>query len=193
MKMTMMNLTTNNYRDNPDFVHVFKVEEHEHYKPLLLQAIKDMVDINDIKPNREGYLYDYNISKVPRTYDKLFYQLLFPYISEMEEIYGLKIDEKQPTPWFQQYFQNSSFGWHQHGGHWAVVYYLELPEMSESTEFLNFDINLQEGDLIFFPTFLVHRSPIIKSDKRKTIIATNLDFSVDRKMIKHYGIEHFRN
>ena len=75
-----------------------------------------------------------------------------------------------------------------------MVYYVELPEMSEATEFLNFgQVDIKEGDVIFFPTFLCHRSPHIKSNQRKTIIATNLKFSVDREIIEDYGIEHFRN
>ena len=75
-----------------------------------------------------------------------------------------------------------------------MVYYVELPEMSESTEFLNYgQFNVKEGDIIFFPSFLVHRSPKIISNQRKTIIATNFEFWVDRDLIEKYGEEHFRH
>lgn len=187
-----MNTSLANQPRLPDHIHVFDVEGHEQYKPLLLKSIEEMVEKHNIEPNSKGYLYDYPLN-VPKTYEKLFEQLIYPYVMEVAEIYGLQPEYKKIKPWFQQYTQNSDFGWHQHNGHWAVVYYLELPEMSEATEFLHYDIPLKEGQLIFFPTFLVHRSPIIKSNTRKTIIATNVSYQVDRELIQSYGEKHFKH
>ena len=193
MSMTMTISTISNYRASPDHVHIFPVEEYDYYKPLLLESIEKMKADNDIQLNEKGYYYDYNIPKVRRTYASLMDNLLLPYINQIEELYGLKYREKNRY-WFQQYLQASDFGWHEHGGHWAVVFYLELPEMTEATEFLNYgQFDVKEGDIIFFPTFLVHRSPIIKSNKRKTIIATNLNFTVDRDMINQYGEQYFKH
>ena len=154
-----------------------------------------MIKDNDIQLNEKGYYYDFNIPKVERTYKSLIDSLIYPYALELAEMYGLKIEENKPvTWWFQQYLQSSDFGWHQHSGHWACVYYLELPEMTEATEFLNYgQFNVHEGDVIFFPTFLVHRSPIIKSNQRKTIIATNVSFTTDRKLIEQYGEQSFKH
>jgi hypothetical protein len=190
----MTNSTTSNYKDSlPDHVHIFKVEQHDQYKDLLLNSIDEMVANNNIGLNEKGYLYDFNIPKAPRTYKSLTKGLLHPYIEEIAELYGLH-NADTGIWWFQQYFQNSDFGWHHHNGHWACVYYLELPEMSETTEFLNYgQFNVQEGDVIFFPTFLVHRSPAIKSWQRKTVIATNVRFEVDREMIKQYGEQSFKH
>lgn len=193
MSMTMTISTTSNYRASPDHVHIFPVEEYDYYKPLLLESIEKMKAENNIQLNEKGYYYDFNIPRAPRTYASLMDNLLLPYINQMEELYGLKY-EKKNSYWFQQYLQASDFGWHEHGGHWAVVFYLELPEMTEATEFLNYgQFDVKEGDVIFFPTFLVHRSPIIKSNKRKTIIATNLNFTVDRDMINQYGEQYFKH
>lgn len=190
-----MNLTTRNSEDNlPDFVHIFQVENFQEYKPKLLQLVSDMIITNDIQLNEKGYYYDFNIPKAPRTYLDLFAECIKPSIKQVEEKYGLEVKSFIGNPWFQQYEQGSDFGWHQHGGHWAVVFYVELPEMTESTEFLNYgQFNVKEGDVIFFPTFLVHRSPKIISNQRKTIIATNIDFEVDRNMIEIYGKEYFRH
>lgn len=191
----MTNSTTSNSKDNntPDHIHIFKVKDHNYYKPLLLEAIQKMVSDNNIQLNEKGYYYDFNIPQAPRTYKELMDLLLYPYISELGEIYGLSY-VKSTQYWFQQYLQSSDFGWHQHDSHWACVYYLELPEMLEATEFLNYgQFNVEEGDVIFFPTFLVHRSPTIKSNLRKTIIATNVSFTVDREMINLYGPESFKH
>ena len=195
MSMIMTNSTISNYRDSlPDHVHIFKVEDHDYYKPKLLDSIKNMIKDNNIQLNSKGYYYDFNIPKAPRAYGPWMDQILYPYAYELGEMYGLKLEKGNVTYWFQQYLQSSDFGWHSHGGHWACVYYIELPEMSEATEFLNYgQFNVNEGDIIFFPTFLVHRSPTIKSNLRKTIIATNFDFTVDREMIKHYGEQSFKH
>ena len=193
MSMTMTILTTSNYKASPDHVHIFPVEEYDYYKPLLLESIEKMKAENNIQLNEKGYFYDFNIPQAPRTYAALMDNLLLPYINELEEMYGLQL-QKSGKYWFQQYLQASDFGWHQHNGHWAVVFYLELPEMTEATEFLNYgQLDVKEGDVIFFPTFLVHRSPVIRSNKQKTIIATNLDFTVNRDMINQYGEQYFKH
>lgn len=194
MSMIMTNSTISNYKDNlPDHIHIFQVKEHSYYKPLLLDSLEKMKTDNNIQLNEKGYYYDFNIPKTPRTYKDIMDDLLLPYVEIMEEKYALKETSKS-LYWFQQYEQGSDFGWHQHGGHWAVVYYLELSEMLESTEFINYgQFNIKEGDLLFFPTFLVHRSPLIKSNLRKTIIATNISFEVDRDMIDLYGEQHFKH
>lgn len=192
--MTTKSSTTSNFTDKlPDFVHIFSVEDHEFWKPKLLESIEQMKKINNIQLNNKGYYYDYNIPKAERTYKHLTDNIVLTYINELEEIYGLK-NMKMPIYWFQQYLQGSDFSWHQHDDHWAMVYYVELPEKSESTEFLKFgQFNVKEGDIIFFPTFLIHRSPIIKSNFQKTIIATNFRFKVDRELIQNYGEQYFRN
>jgi hypothetical protein len=147
---------------------------------------------NNIEINESGYYYDYDIPKEPRTYKTLLENILLSPIEEIGDIYGLKL-EHTFTPWFQQYLQGSDFGWHQHGGHWAYIYYIELPEMTEATEFLNYgQFDVKEGDILFFPTFLAHRSPIIKSNLRKTIISSNINFEVDRELIGEFGEESFR-
>jgi len=154
-----------------------------------------MVQEHKLTFNEMGYLYDFNQPKLPRNYGLYFDHVLWPYAIEHGEKYSLKIHNLQKAkPWFHQYYQSSSFGWHQHNGHWAIIYYVELPEPKEATEFLDYGtLPVEEGDLVFFPTFLNHRSPVIKSDKRKTIISCNLDYTVDREYIdEHYGHHSYK-
>ena len=35
---------------------------------------------------------------------------------------------------------------------------------------------LKEGDMVFFPSFIIHRSPRKSNTKNKTIISWNIDF-----------------
>ena len=84
--------------------------------------------------------------------------------------------------WFQQYQQASHHGWHVHGHNWTNVYFLELPKDSPRTQYINpfnqndihtFDV--QEGDILTFPSFVIHRAPANQSSDRKTIVSWNMD------------------
>ena len=84
--------------------------------------------------------------------------------------------------WYQQYIKNNIHNWHIHSDNYTGVYYLEFDnEKASKTEILDNNLNInqveaKEGDIIIFPSFLIHRSPIIKNDTRKTIISFNLEF-----------------
>lgn len=88
--------------------------------------------------------------------------------------------------WYQQYVNNSFHDWHVHDGSlWSNIYYVELNDDSLTTEFidpiskkiLKFDV--QEGDIITFPSLLIHKSPLNLTNTRKTIISWNLDTNID--------------
>ena len=64
----------------------------------------------------------------------------------------------------------------------SISYFLELPDSKYSTEFIDtetnsiFQSNVEEGDVIIFPSHIIHRSPLITdSNVRKTTIAINLN------------------
>ena len=88
--------------------------------------------------------------------------------------------------WFQQYEKNSFHEWHTHTQcQWSSVYYLEFPKGSPRTVFVNpinntdtFDVDTEEGDIITFPSFIVHSAPKVESNKRKTIISFNSDIGL---------------
>ena len=85
--------------------------------------------------------------------------------------------------WYQQYGYKDLHDWHIHGGNYTGVYYLEHDKTCPLTEFVSstnlekiFNIESEEGDMIFFPCFLIHRSPVSSSNNRKSIISWNVDF-----------------
>jgi hypothetical protein len=53
---------------------------------------------------------------------------------------------------------------------------MELPYNENSTEFWKKDFPADEGDLVFFPSWWIHRSAAQIYNKRKSIIAANLTF-----------------
>lgn len=98
-----------------------------------------------------------------------------------------------PLLWYQQYLENGKHGWHVHSGNYTGVYYLEMPKESPKTQIVDpsnmnnvIDLNVQEGDFVIFPSFVIHRAPKNKSHKRKTIISFNIYFD---KIIKGYESE----
>lgn len=194
MKTISKTLTTNNSKAKlPDHVHIFSVEDHDYWKPKLLSSIDQMKADNNIALNERGYYYDYDIPDSPRTYQNIVDNILLAPTEELGLMYGNSV-KKLSLLWFQQYLQGSEFSWHGHINHWALIYYIELPDTKEATDFLNYgQFDVKEGDILFFPTFLNHRSPIIKSNLRKTIISANINYEVDRKMIGQLGEKSFRH
>ena len=83
--------------------------------------------------------------------------------------------------WYQQYIKNNIHDWHIHGDNYTGVYYLELPDDTPKTELIDqynkkITIEADEGDIVIFPSFIIHRAPKMQSDSRKTIISFNLEF-----------------
>ena len=92
-------------------------------------------------------------------------------------------DIKLHKLWYQQYAFKDLHNWHIHDGSYSGVYYVELDKKSPTTEFLcaddpkkSFIIEVEEGDMVFFPCFLMHRSGTNQGKKRKSIISWNTDF-----------------
>ena len=92
------------------------------------------------------------------------------------------LDYQLSEPWYQQYYQNDAHNWHRHPHSvYNVVYYLELPHDAHPTVLRNplnitqmITPNVQEGDILIFPSFITHSSPPNPSVQRKTIIAFNI-------------------
>tara|TARA_R100000734_G_C3317224_1_gene110159 strand:- start:764 stop:1348 length:585 start_codon:yes stop_codon:yes gene_type:complete len=85
--------------------------------------------------------------------------------------------------WYQQYGNQDLHNWHVHDGNYTGTYYLELDKNSPTTEFLfpdnlnkSFTVDVEEGDMVFFPCWLIHRSARNQSKKTKSIVSWNVDF-----------------
>ena len=83
--------------------------------------------------------------------------------------------------WFQQYQRLNRHGWHVHGCTYTGVYYLELPKKAPYTELIDpfhnnkIIVKVKEGDLIIFPSGVIHQAPTVKANIQKTIVSFNLD------------------
>jgi hypothetical protein len=96
--------------------------------------------------------------------------------------------------WYERSFRNERHGVHNHGacGYSAVLYVKFNPEVHESTRFYlpfpdpmsgsihNFHPPVKEGDLIIFPSHMLHEAVPNKSDEERLIVSFNI---MGRQMI----------
>jgi len=134
--------------------------------------------------------YSDNISKLDwsnchdfeRDWVKRLLPSLNPFLDQLAFASGYKTCKINQI-WFQQYLDKNMHGWHVHGSNFTGVYYLELDESSPKTELRDpytqrniITPDIKEGDILIFPSFCIHRAPVIHNDVRKTIISFNVDF-----------------
>jgi len=154
------------------------ISDHKKHKQNLLNLIDSIPNLSsDITKVEQVSKSDWYLNSFyPRKYWDYFFNILTPWFDFMENKYGHKISKMQiGNYWFQQYLNNNYHEWHTHANcHFSSVYYLELPKTNMVTEFKDYKpISVKEGDIITFPAYLVHRSPINSSGKRKTVIVFN--------------------
>lgn len=125
---------------------------------------------------------DWNLdSSIQRKYIDRFRPYLIEYLSNLKPnnyVRGIKIH----NIWFQQYDRYDRHDWHNHPEcQFSGVYFLKLQDKIDSTEFLHpttnkvFQLEIKEGDIITFPSFVYHRSPPVKSET-KTVISFNFSW-----------------
>jgi len=152
-----------------------KFKKHKVIKEKLLSLIDRTPESNIDKINKTDYFSKRNLEE---GYLKLFYPHLINHLKNLLPTFkSLKCEVH--GVWFQQYIKNNIHDWHTHGhSNYAGIYYLELPNKSLITEFLDeTKPNITEGDILIFYASKYHRSPLNKTNKRKTVISFNCSFS----------------
>jgi hypothetical protein len=105
-------------------------------------------------------------------------RILFDEINRF--MFDFKINYQITDAWFQQYEKNMAHGVHDHGEGYSCVVYIEFdPKIHHSTIFVDDDgretnLDVEEGDMIFFDSSHKHKCPPNKTDKRRTICSFNL-------------------
>lgn len=172
------------------------LKEHNEIKETILDLINEQELYENLFDPNDGV----NITKCDwstsrwdhgRPWAQELMKYLGPHLNKTTEEMGY-VECKIHELWFQQYEKLSTHGWHVHGQNWTNVYYLELPEDTPKTQFINpFDqkticeFDVKEGDVLTFPSYVIHRAPINKSDKRKTIISWNMDTELKPGLYKN--------
>lgn len=164
------------------FILIQKIKEHKQVKNDLLSLIEKMPQKN-IQSNFENIeKTDWNLPNIQnRTYENLFLETVKEYNENVKEFFKAK-EYWIKNFWYQQYYNKDYHKWHVHSGSLlSNVYYIELKN-NNSTVFYNYltketyKFDIEEGDLITFPSMLPHKSDV-NNEERKTIISYNADFN----------------
>jgi len=156
---------------------VRKIKEHNQIKNTML----DLIAKSPAEKSGDITRTDWYAGKgVQKEYFKFFFPVLAPYLEDIVRDLGHK-ECNLETYWFQQYEHDSEHPWHTHPlCGWSNVYYLEFPSDGPPIEikmpFTGEIIipELEEGDLLTFPSNFFHRSPVNLSMKRKTVVTFDL-------------------
>ena len=170
------------------YIKISHLTDHDAVKNQLLEKIK-LSDGHKIDKQEPLHQFD-NADKINKT-DYWFDNRQFEYILFVYPLLDKHLHQvfSETTAnsvsftkiWFQQYKKGNLHGWHTHPNtHFTNIYYLELPSKEYKTQIKNLDgsyisYDINEGDIITFPGFLSHQSPMIDTDQRKTIISCNIE------------------
>lgn len=158
------------------------VDNHRKIKTNLLDSLDLFVDMFKVKSSNESISKSDFSLKVDKPYEYLLKENIYPLVEKFFNQY-LAITYNHVC-WFHQYQKNDFFNWHGHDPYCMVgVYYIELPA-GAGTEFYNLEYTAKEGTIAIFPGWLPHRSPINRSDQRKTIISFNFMVTTDIAKVK---------
>lgn len=166
---------------------VSDLEQHEQIKDELLNLIDaspagSMVNETD-KLNVTKVDWDV-ATDFSRPWVNHLLPYLNPHIADIFKLMGFSKFRIKEI-WFQQYERKASHGWHTHGSHFTNVYYLELDDNAPKTVLINpftkeeFVPDVKEGQVLVFPSYVIHKSPDDFFEKRKTIISWNSDIDID--------------
>ena len=161
-----------------NYIFKSKVENHREIKEKLLQQI-NLIPQNPLFGNGQNIIHtDWNLpSTMHREYKDLFFKTVNNHLINMCHTLGVN-HYYIGNYWFQKYGQGGKHSWHTHPeSNYSNVYFLECPRGS-STKFKNFTEDCEEGDILSFPAFLPHMSPLIENDDIKTVIAFNTSFDI---------------
>ena len=161
-------------------IFINKIKEHLEIKKIILKQIQDTPKSSF----EEVSLTDWKIpSNVRRPYfEETFEPILKKYYLKIcKKLYGKHSNTVRliiHNYWFQVYNKNSSHVWHTHcGAQFTNVYFVELSNKTYATDIFGIkNLIIKEGDLLTFPSYLLHRSPINKASERKIIISFNTSF-----------------
>ena len=160
---------------------MIKINKIDNYKEInkKLLFLIDKIPNNPLKERNDNISHtDWNLPpELKREYLDYFIEIIKPYMLKISKELKSKKCEIGNI-WFQQYGKNSTHQWHTHTHcHFTNIYFVELPSKNLGTEILNEEkLKLREGDLLSFPSYFYHRSPINLGTKRKTIISFNSNF-----------------
>jgi hypothetical protein len=154
-----------------------EVKEHKKIKQKILDSISEMGTFSAKIANDNIMNTDYFLSSsLERKYSNIVFPIIEDHYRGLQEI-GYR-NVYLDNYWYQQYGKDDTHDWHVHSNcMFSSVYYVDLDEKNPKTSFKclerEFDIEVSEGYILTFPSYLFHRSKKNDSDYVKTVISFN--------------------
>jgi hypothetical protein len=169
-----------NIRNIFPYFFIGKVLNHTQIKDKILEEIENMGQYSFIS-EKNGIKISNTDWYLPSNEYRPYYDIVSPSLNDYCQrlCSYLKYDNIGiDNYWYQQYKFGDYHNWHNHPkGMFSNVYYLDLGEGTPKTTFKfmddEFELEVEEGQIITFPSFLVHCSKINNSKNTKTVIAFN--------------------
>ena len=173
----------------------YPIENWSENKKKILAALPPEDD-SQLEPSGSGLYTDFfingKVKELPSYFDTVL-DVIKPYLKSFMD--GNPVDFVEM--WYQKYYNNVVHKTHCHGfTGWSSIIYVEFdPKVHESTRFFSpfrqpwdcdvevFQPKVKEGDMILFPSSLLHEAPVNRTDTRRTIISYNIRGYVD--YVKH--------
>ena len=164
----------------------YPIENWSENKKKILDALPPEDD-SQLEPNGTGLYTDFfingKVKEMPRYFDTVV-DVIKPYLKDFMD--GNPVDFVEM--WYQKYYNMVEHKTHCHGfTGWSSIIYAEFdPKVHESTRFFSpfrqpwdcdvevFQPEVKEGDMILFPSSLLHEAPVNRTDTRRTIISYNI-------------------
>ena len=173
----------------------YPIENWSENKKKILDALPPEDD-SQLEPNGTGLYTDFFINGKVKELPSYFHtvvDVIKPYLKSFMDGNPVEFVEM----WYQKYYNMVEHKTHCHGfTGWSSIIYVEFdPKVHESTRFFSpfrqpwdcdvevFQPEVKEGDMILFPSSLLHEAPVNRSDTRRTIISYNIRGYVD--YVKH--------
>ena len=175
----------------------YKIGNWEVNKKIIMDALPPESPENY---EEEGGLYtdffknaDKDSTKLP-PYGETVINIIKPYLADFTDQRRVEFTDM----WYQYQNPGIDHGCHNHGhSGWSSVIYVEFdPLVHESTMFYSPFIGLSpngnvetcqlkitEGDMVLFPSSILHDAPLNISDTRRTVVSYNIRGHVDA--VKH--------
>ena len=170
--------------DIPCCVFVSNVEDHFSIKASVLDILQKsiIVSINDKRGNEiyntDYFTYNIKDFEFSSQYVTKITPVIEAHLASLSSFLGYTSPLEFNRVWFQQYIKGNQHAWHRHPDCiFSNIYYVDLPDGASKTtiRFLGreFSVDIREGQIITFPSFLEHCSKPNNTDKIKTVISFN--------------------
>ena len=173
----------------------YPIENWSENKKKILDALPPEDD-SQLEPNGSGLYTDFFINGKVKEFPSYFHtvvDVIKPYLKSFMDGNPVEFVEM----WYQKYYNLVEHKTHCHGfTGWSSIIYVEFdPKVHQSTRFFSpfrqpwdcdievFQPEVKEGDMILFPSSLLHEAPVNRTNTRRTIISYNIRGYVD--YVKH--------